>query len=249
MDNPYDILGVSPDASPDEVKKAYRKKARENHPDLNPGDKAAEERMNQVNEAYDRIMNPEKYRASDARRRGAAGTGPVGYGYGGPGAGPSGYGPYGWTTIEVDLEDLFGGFRAQAQQTRIYPEAAAGDAPAVHQAIDAMNGGLYGQAIQILQTVPSSARDARWHYLFALANDGRGNTAAAYESIRRARQMDPQNADYQEVEEAFDQRAQTYVRQAEARGFTPRGFDPGWCCCAGMLCPTLCLNAPVICCI
>ena len=62
-ENPYDILGVSPDASPDEVKKAYRKKARENHPDLNPDDPGAAERMNKINEAYDRIMNPEKYEA------------------------------------------------------------------------------------------------------------------------------------------------------------------------------------------
>ena len=83
-DNPYAVLGRERNASPDEVKKAYRKKARENHPDLNPGDPAAAERMNKINEAYDRIMNPEKYAARD-RRASAAG------GYGGAG-GARGYG-------------------------------------------------------------------------------------------------------------------------------------------------------------
>ena len=66
--DPYNILGLDPSASMDEVKRAYRKKARENHPDLNPGDKEAAKRMNDINEAYDRIMNPDKYAAEDARR-------------------------------------------------------------------------------------------------------------------------------------------------------------------------------------
>ena len=69
--NPYEILGLDSSASADEVKRAYRKKARENHPDLNPGDEAAAKRMNQINEAYDRIMNPDKYAAEDARRAAA----------------------------------------------------------------------------------------------------------------------------------------------------------------------------------
>ncbi len=69
MDNsPYEILGVSPGASQDEIKKAYRKKARENHPDLNPNDPHASERMNKINEAYDRLINPGKYAAEDRRK-------------------------------------------------------------------------------------------------------------------------------------------------------------------------------------
>ena len=67
-ESPYDILGVPEGAPLDEVKRAYRKKARENHPDLNPDDPAAEERMNKINEAYDRITNPDK--RSEERRVG-----------------------------------------------------------------------------------------------------------------------------------------------------------------------------------
>lgn len=250
MENPYDILGVSRDASMDEVKKAYRKKARENHPDLNPGDAAAEERMNKINEAYDRITNPEKYAASDARKRGYAGpSGPSGYGgpTGGTGAGgydPFGYGggqggqdPYGWTTINFD--DLFGGAYA-TQSVPIHPEEGASDAPEVRRAIRAINAKSYRDAIAILQSIPSTGRDARWYYLFALANNGAGNTVAAHDNIRRARQMDPSNADYARAESQFTRRAQAYTQQGQGRGFTSFGFDPNWLCCCLCLGPTCC---------
>lgn len=66
MSDPYKVLGVSPDASDEEIKKAYRKLAMKYHPDRNPGDAEAARKMQQINEAYDQIKNPEKARAQSA---------------------------------------------------------------------------------------------------------------------------------------------------------------------------------------
>ena len=66
MTNPYQTLGVAPDASQDDIRKAYRKAAKESHPDLNPGKPEAEARFKEINAAYDIIGDADKRKRYDA---------------------------------------------------------------------------------------------------------------------------------------------------------------------------------------
>ena len=99
----YAVIGVSKDATADEIKKKYRKLARELHPDKNPGDKAAEERFKGVSEAYDVLSDDAKRKEYDEARALFAGGGfrPGGGGGFGRGGGQQ-YQDY------VNMEDLFG---------------------------------------------------------------------------------------------------------------------------------------------
>lgn len=279
--SPYQILGVSENATPDEIKKAYRKKARENHPDLNPNDPSAAERMNQINDAYDRLMNPQKYASRDhassqggysqgaSGYQGTAGTGYQGSGgyqstggyqwqTGSWGAGSSrgssqgssqggsqqGYaGPYGWSSdFGFNFDDLFGmGFGS----TTAAPEPSASDSAEVRQAISYINAGRHAEAARILNAIPSYGRDARWHYLAALANHGAGNEMLALDQIRRACEMEPNNMTYRQAAQSMRQPATSYQQQAEQRGFSVGFIDPFTACCGCIALQSCCY--PVMC--
>jgi molecular chaperone DnaJ len=108
----YKVLGVSETASAEEIKRAFRKLARQYHPDKNPNDKAAEEKMKEISEASDVLSDPKKRSEYDEVRRAVkAGYGPGG-GFPGGGFGGAG-GPFGNVRVEGfdvgDLGDLFGG--------------------------------------------------------------------------------------------------------------------------------------------
>jgi molecular chaperone DnaJ len=102
----YQVLGVKKDADQAAIKKAYRKLARENHPDSKPGDKAAEDRFKEVAEAYDVIGDPDRRKQYDEMRSVFAGGGF-------PGGFPGGFGGGRTTTGDMgggfDISDLLGG--------------------------------------------------------------------------------------------------------------------------------------------
>lgn len=125
MSDPYKILGVSPDASDEEIKRAYRRLAKKYHPDLNPGDAEAARKMQEVNDAYERIKNPQK-----------AQSGP----YGSSGSyGNTGYGGY---------YDPFGGYRQSGGSGQQYQDSYK------RSAYSYIRFGRYQEALNILSQIP-----------------------------------------------------------------------------------------------
>jgi molecular chaperone DnaJ len=223
IDDPYKVLGVSPGASQDEIKKAYRQLAKKYHPDLHPDDPEANQKMNEINEAYDMLTNPEKYASRRAQQqqyqqqRQQQGYGQQGYGQ------QQGYhsyqGPGGWAS-DFDFGDFFGFGYGDAQQASTRPQAQPGDSVEIQRVISCINSGQYQEAIRILTQIPSTGRNARWFYLSALANHGLGNTVQAVDHMTRAAQMEPNNRTYVQLLQQFRRAGQTYEQNA-------KGFDTG----------------------
>ncbi len=116
----YKTLGVSNKATADEIKKAYRKLARQYHPDRNPGDKQAEARFKEISQAHDVLGDPEKRKQYDS------GTGPFATGAG-PGGGFGGFGNFDFDSSSMGdiLSNLFGG-SASGRRVRTKPRAEKG---------------------------------------------------------------------------------------------------------------------------
>jgi len=206
IEDPYKILGVSPDASDDEIKQAYRRLAKQYHPDRNPGDQEAARKMQQINAAYEQIKNPEK-----------ASSGPGGYGSTGT------YGGYG--TYGGGYYDPFGGYGRQS-----YTGSQSGSSYQ-QSAYQYIRFGRYREALNTLQS--DSVRNAQWYYLSALANDGLGNQVTALEHIRKAVSMEPDNPEYLNALNEIERGGASYRQQAgNFRGFEMR-HNP---CASALLC-------------
>ncbi len=113
--NFYDILGVSKTASEEEIKTAYRKLAKQYHPDLNPGDEASAARFKAVNEAYQTLSDSKKRSSYDAEQ--AGGFGGFG-GFGGGGGGYEGFGGFGEDIMNIFNMFTGGGGRGFREERR-----------------------------------------------------------------------------------------------------------------------------------
>ena len=244
VNEPHKVLGVSENATQDEIKKAYRQMAKKYHPDLNPGDENAAKKMNEINEAYDMLMNPEKYR--NQRAAGSyGGYNPGGYNtYSGQqgrtyrtytyGNGPFG----GWTYTNVDFDDFFGGSYSNTNADFYNIKVEETDSYDFRKAIMEIGNRKFSDALNSLARVPSYARKARWYYISAVANYGAGNTVQASAVIQKAVNEDPGNQVYRAAYQQINRSSQTYQRNA--RTYQSNFGGLGGLCCSMALSQMLC---------
>lgn len=206
--SPYEILGVSPNASKEEITKAYRKLAKKYHPDLNPGDETAAKKMSEINAAYDAIKNgtASAYNASDSYD--SSETGWEQYDrsrsqYGGD----RNYGSYGGRYTADDY--------ARLDSVRAYIESDR-----------------YDEAINLLNSM--GRRNAEWYYLSAVANHAAGNSVTALQHAREAVGLEPNNLEYRRTLAEIEASGRQYRTWQASNGF---GLKNAAQCCS-VLCMT-----------
>ena len=221
--DPYEVLGVKRGASEEEITKAYRRLAKKYHPDLNPGDAAAAQKMSEINAAYDLIKsgNADKFTGGYGTSRSGSYQG--GYGSTGSQQGSYSYNP-------------FGGFNP-FERAYSYGDAYGTDDRSRMEAVRVLlNNGRYHQALSLLSFI--GARSGRWYYYNAIANFGVGQRIAALESARTACEKEPMNEEYRALFEKLSEEAKAYREKSEGYG-RPRFRLPNtclWCFILDCLC-------------
>ena len=209
MTDPYQVLGVSRDASTEEIKKAYRTLSRKYHPDANinnPNKAEAEEKFKQVQQAYKQIMEEKENGTSSYSSQGSYGGS---YGSGGYG-GSYGNGGYGGN---------YGGYNYGSSTEDAELRAAA----------NYLNNMRYQEAMRVLNNI--SRHNAQWYYLHAIANAGLGNNISAVQDAQTAVNMEPDNMQYRQLLSQLQGGGQWYTDMGQGYGYERAGGDMGkWCC-------------------
>lgn len=224
--NPYNILGISKDASDEEIKKAYRKLSRQYHPDANvnnPNAAQAEEKFKQIQQAYQQIMHEKEYgSAYDGGNAGGGGFYGGGF-YGNPFGGFSEYGN-----------------RRTNENTDEYT---------VHMkaAMNYIRSGYYKEALNVLSGIDD--RTAQWYYYSAVANSGLGNNVVALEHAKRAAVMAPDNIEYRSFMQQLESGGSWYQGMSSPYG-SPVMTGNSMClklCIANMLLNLFCGGGGMCC--
>lgn len=210
--DPYKILGVSPGASEEDITKAYRRLAKKYHPDLNPGDEAAAEKMSEINAAYDKIKNGYDPSQEASSRYSSGQTDPFG-----------GFGS-------------FGGFRWYTYSPGGGASYGTDDASRMESVRVLINNGRFSQALSLLNSIEN--RNARWYYFSAVANYGAGNRITALQHAKTACEKEPFNEDYKELYERLSRPASEYNERGTVYGRPSGRFGTSllWCCLANICC-------------
>lgn len=233
MSDPYSTLGVSPNASMDEIKAAYRKLALKYHPDRNNGSKEAEAKMKEINDAYAQITNMKKSGASYSSGAGGARSGGYQGNYQGNPHGnyqgnyQGGYDPFGGFD-PFGFGGFGGGYGQQQQQRQSY------SSPEMQAARNYVRFGHYQEAQNLLRSLPN--RTAEWYFVSAQAEYGLGNKANALDYAQRACQMDPDNFEFRRFLSQLESGSQAYRSAGQGYGF-------------GTLPALLCQNPLMACCL
>lgn len=218
MTDPYKVLGVSPNASEEEIKAAYRRLAKKYHPDLNPGDEEAAKKMVEINAAYEAIKSG-KASASSSQYYGGSYGGSYGGNAGSYGntGGNQGYNPFGSYGPFGGFG--FGGYYNGSQSPEFDPVRTY------------IRAGYYEDALNVLAGMEN--RNAEWYYYSAVCNYAIGNRVTALNHAKTAVQMDPNNLQYQQLLSQIQQGGRFYAEQSHDFGINIDG--------AGRLCLGICL--------
>lgn len=205
--SPYEVLGVPMTASDDEIKAAYRKLAKTYHPDLNGGSKAAEEKMKEINEAYNLLI---KHKGQAQQPSGGTyGQSSPFWGYGGQQY------TYQGTGTTFDFNEFFR--RAQqSQQYSSYTTYTEFD-PQLKRVEDAYRDRDFLRAQQLLNDIKNHT--AAWYYWSAAVDAALGNRVSALNNARIAVQMDPNQPAFQTLYSQLQSRGQAYRQTGNMRGF------------------------------